>query len=116
MDTLKLNGLEVECILGTRPEEREYEQKILVNLALEMDMSAAAASDNLLDAVDYAELVDNVREALGEARCYLLERAAEVVADVCLADPRIERVTATVRKFGAVHGLASAEVTVTRPN
>lgn len=116
MDTLRLNGIEVECIIGTLPQEREFEQKIIVNLELEMDMSSAAESDDLLDTVDYVELVDNVREALGEARCHLLERAAEIVANVCLAEPRIERVTATVRKFGAIRGLASAEVTLTRPN
>ena len=45
----------------------------------------------------------------------LLERAADVVADVCLADPRVERVTVSVRKFGTVLGLGSAEVKITRP-
>ena len=41
--------------------------------------------------------------------------AADVVADVCLADPRVERVTVSVRKFGTVLGLGSAEVKITRP-
>ena len=114
MDQLKLNGIEVECIIGDQPEERESEQRLLVDVALDIDLADAAESDRLDDTVDYALLVGNIREALEDAQCRLLERAAGVVADVCLSDPRVERVTVGVRKFGSVSGLGSAEVKVTR--
>lgn len=114
MDQLKLNGIEVECIIGDLPEERKSEQKLLVDVALDIDLADAAESDRLDDTVDYALLVGNIREALEDAQCRLLERAAGVVADVCLSDPRVERVTVGVRKFGSVSGLGSAEVKVTR--
>ena len=114
MDQLKLNGIEVECIIGDQPEERENEQRLLVDVALDIDLADAAESDRREDTVDYALLVGNIREALEEAQCRLLERAAGVVADVCLSDPRVERVTVGVRKFGSVSGLGSAEVKVTR--
>ena len=114
MDQLKLNGIEVECIIGDQPEERENEQRLLVDVALDIDLEDAAASDRLDDTVDYSLLVGNIREALEDAQCRLLERAAGVVADVCLSDPRVERVTVGVRKFGSVSGLGSAEVKVTR--
>lgn len=115
MDTLRLNGIEVECILGDLPEERVNEQKILVDVALELDLESACTSDCLDDTVDYALLVGDIREALEEAKCRLVERAADVVADVCLADPRVEHVTVSVRKYGSVPGLGSAEVKITRP-
>ena len=114
MDQLKLNGIEVECIIGDQPEERENEQRLLVDVALDIDLEDAAESDQLDDTVDYSLLVGNIREALEDAQCRLLERAAGVVADVCLSDPRVERVTVGVRKFGSVSGLGSAEVKVTR--
>ena len=114
MDQLKLNGIEVECIIGDQPEERENEQRLLVDVALDIDLEDAAESDRLDDTVDYALLVGNIREALEDAQCRLLERAAGVVADVCLSDPRVERVTVGVRKFGSVSGLGRAEVRVTR--
>lgn len=115
MDCLRLNGIVVECILGDQPEERVTEQKILVDVELELDLQDAAESDSLEDTVDYAILVGNIREALEEARCRLLERAAELVTDVCLANPRVERVTVSVRKYGSAPGLGSAEVRLTRP-
>ena len=34
MDQLKLNGIEFECIIGDMPEERENEQRLLVDVAL----------------------------------------------------------------------------------
>ena len=111
---MKLNGIEVECIIGDQPEERENEQRLLVDVALDIDLVDAAESDRLDDTVDYSILVGNIREALEDAKCRLLERAAGVVADVCLSDPRVERVTVGVRKFGSVSGLGSAEVKVTR--
>jgi dihydroneopterin aldolase len=95
-------------------EERENEHRLLVDVALDIDLADAAESDRLEDTVDYALLVGNIREALEDAQCRLLERAAGVVADVCLSDPRVERVTVGVRKFGSVSGLGSAEVKVTR--
>ena len=115
MDVLKLNGIEVECILGDQPEERDREQRILVDVALALDLQAAGSSDSLGDTVDYALLVGDVREALEDAKCRLLERAAEIVADIALSDPRVEKATVSVRKFGSVPGLGSAEVRITRP-
>ena len=67
MDQLRLNGIEVECIIGDLPEERENEQRLLVDVALDSDLEDAADSDRLDDTVDYALLVGNIREAL-EAR------------------------------------------------
>lgn len=115
MDTLKINGIEVECVLGDLPEERTREQKILVDVSLELDLETAADSDSIDDTVDYALLVGNIREALEDAKCRLLERAAGLVADVCLEEPRVERAAVTVRKFGSVPGVASAAVTLVRP-
>ncbi len=114
MDSLRLNAIEVDCILGDQPEERVNEQKVRVDVSLDIDMHDAAASDSLDDTVDYALLVGSIREALEEAKCRLLERAAEIVADVCLADPRVVRATVCVRKFGTVSGLGSAEARITR--
>ena len=115
MDQLKLNGIEVECIIGDLPEERVNEQRLLVDVTLDIDLDDAANSDRLDDTVDYALLVGNIREALEDAKCRLLERAAGIVADVCLEDPLVERAAVTVRKFGSVSGVASAAVTLVRP-
>ena len=114
MDLLRLTGIEVSCIIGDLPEERLNEQRLAVDVALELDLSAAAASDALADTVDYAELAHRIQASLKAARCRLVERAASLVLDECLADDRIACATATVRKSGCVPGLSAAEVVLSR--
>lgn len=113
-DTLELCGLEVACVIGDLPEERDREQRLTVDVALSLDLAAAARSDKLQDTVDYAALAEAVRAALRRARCHMIEAAARCVADVCLADPRVAHVRVRVEKPGAVAGLRAAAVTVAR--
>ena len=114
MDLLRLDGIEVPCIIGDLPEERLAEQRLLVDVALELDLSAAAANDALADTVDYAELADRIRAKLKTAQCRLIERAAALALGECLSDGRVACATVTVRKSGCVPGLSAAEVVLSR--
>ena len=107
--TLRLNGIDVDCVIGDRPDERIRTQRLAVDVELSVD-DAAAETDELADAVDYAELAERIRAALVEAKCRLIERAAKVVRDVCLTDPRVSAARVSVTKSGAVPHLGSATV------
>ena len=104
--TLRLNGLEVKCVIGDRPDERASPQRLLVDVELELP-ATAAETDSLSDTVDYAALAARIRDALVSARCMMIERAAKTVYDVLPV--RTARVTVT--KTGAVPGLSSASAT-----
>lgn len=114
MDKLRLNGIEVLCIIGDLPEERIREQRLTVDVELSLDFSAAIASDDLSDTVDYAGLSHRIRAALREAKCRLIERAAGVVCDVCLEEKAVAKAAVAIRKSGCVPGLANAEVRIER--
>ena len=105
--TLRLEGIDVDCVIGDRPDERVRTQRLLVDVELSVG-DAAAETDDLADAVDYAELAERIRAALVESKCRLIERAAKVVRDVCLADPRVVAARVSVTKAGAVPHLGSA--------
>jgi dihydroneopterin aldolase len=111
--TLNLNGIEVACVIGERPDERMRLQTLRIDAELEIP-SAAASSDHLDETIDYAALTDEIRSSLVAAKCQMIERAAKISFDVCaaacraIADARPLRVTVT--KFGAIPGLASASV------
>lgn len=104
---LRIDGIEVDCVIGERPDERVRTQRLLVDAELEVG-DAAAETDDIADAVDYAALAERIRAALVEAKCRLIERAAKVVRDVCLTDPRVGAARVSVTKAGAVPRLASA--------
>lgn len=109
---LELNGLEVVCVIGERPDERTRLQRLRVDVALEIP-DLAAETDELADTVDYAALTERIRQALVAAKCRMIERAAKVVAEVCLTDSRVRAVTVRVTKSGAIPHLESASAVFT---
>jgi len=104
---LRLDGIDVDWVIGERPDERERLQRLRVDVELAVG-EKAAESDELADAVDYAALAESIRSALVDAKCRLIERAAKVVRDVCMADRRVTAARVAVTKSGAVPHLASA--------
>lgn len=112
MMELLLNGLEVDCVIGERPEERLAAQRLVVDIALEID-ERSAETDSIADTADYAELAGRVREALVGAKCRMIERAAKVAAQECMRDRRVAAATVTITKSGAVEGLKSASARIT---
>ena len=117
LDTLLLEGLRIECIIGDRPHERTFPQELLVDLALQCDLRPAAASDALADTVDYVAVAQAIRTTLTSARCQMIERAAQLAIDAAFAtDPRIQAVQITLRKPHALPGVvAGIRLHRTRP-
>ena len=105
---LRLNGIDVDCIIGDLPDERERLQRRRVDVELTIPPDAAD-SDELSDTVDYAALTDRIRIALMAAKCRMIERAAKVVCSVCMGESRVSAVRAAVIKSGAIPHLESAE-------
>ncbi len=106
---LRLNGIDVDCIIGDRPDERTRLQTLRVDVELEID-DTAAETDELSDTVDYAALSERIRAALSEAKCRMIERAAHVVRGICMADRKVRSSKVRVVKTGAMPHLESAEV------
>ena len=104
---LKLNGIAVNCVIGERPDEREREQTLCVDVELEI-ADRAAETDELADTVDYAALTERIRAALVAAKCKMIERAAKIAYGVCCEAAKVRVATVTVTKAGAIPGLESA--------
>ncbi len=106
---LKLTNLNVCCILGDLPQERRQEQAIRVDVELDIE-DTSARTDNLTDTVDYATLADDIRRTLVTAQCFLLEKAAQLIADLCVRAQHVRHAKVTVTKSGAVPHLESAAI------
>lgn len=75
-ETLHIDNLQVRCIIGVRPHEREREQPLLLSIAFPADFGAAAESEALERTVDYARVADSARAFVQAGRFQLLETAA----------------------------------------
>ncbi|QSB17043.1 dihydroneopterin aldolase [Natronosporangium hydrolyticum] len=114
MDRIHLTGLRVPGRHGVYDSERERGQDFVVDAVLELDLSPAAASDEVADTVDYGHLADQLAEVVAGPPVRLLETLATRLCAVCLADHRVLAVTITVHKPAAPIGHAFRDVSVTR--
>ena len=108
---LELNGIDVDCIIGERPDERMRTQRLRVDVVLTI-YDKATETDELSDTVDYSALTEGIRAALVEAKCRMIERAAKVVCNLCLKDAKVSAAKVRVVKSGAILHLESAAAVV----
>jgi dihydroneopterin aldolase len=97
-DTILLAGMRFEGIHGVSHEERGLPQLLEVDLEVGLDLSRAAASDDLADTLDYSELAEVCRRVVEEGSQRLLEAVAGAIAGEVIGRPGVERVTVRVRK------------------
>ena len=100
-DELALVGLECFGHHGVFEHERREGQTFVIDLVLGLDVSAAAASDDLADTVDYGGLATAVKSAVERDPVDLIETLAERIAAICLTDHRVDWCRVTVHKPGA---------------
>jgi FolB domain-containing protein len=115
-DAIRVEGLEVSCVVGVNPDERDREQPLLVSVELGLSLELAGRSADLADTCNYARVADEIVALLQFRRYRLLEGAAEELAAMLLGvHPRAETVSVQLDKPEALRGRArSAGVSIAR--
>lgn len=114
MDTLFLRQLQVRCCIGVYQWEQQSLRPLTLDIALHGDFSAAAASDQLADTLDYFQLAEQI-QALAASRPFaLIEHLAGSVCTLALADARVHSCEVTVSKRGAVAAADAVGITLRR--
>ena len=113
VDEITLTGLTVFGYHGVFDFERRQGQEFTIDLALRLSLSAAAASDDVVDTVHYGELADRVAAIVAGEPVNLIETLAQRIADASLEDDRVQNVTVTVHKPNAPIEQTFADVAVT---
>ena len=85
-DHVSIRDLAVSAVIGVHAWERDVEQTLVVSVDMAADMRAAAASDDLADALDYSAVAETIAAVLREGKFRLIETAAERIAGRLLAD------------------------------
>ncbi|KUL28412.1 dihydroneopterin aldolase [Actinoplanes awajinensis] len=113
---ITLTGLRARGHHGVYDFEREQGQDFVVDVHLDLDLERAAVTDDVADTVHYGELASALVGVLTGEPVNLLERLADRLLDVCLADPRVVAAEVTVHKPQAPipHEFADVAVTLRR--
>lgn len=113
LDRLSLRGMRFDCIVGLWDFERNTPQPVELDVTLHFDTREAAHHGKLVQTVDYARLLGELRFILTASRFRLLESATEAVAAWILAAPsadcprpQVEEVDVRLSKLVALSGAA----------
>lgn len=115
-DWIRLRTIRLYGYHGVYPEERERGQFFELDVELGADLSQAAASDRLADAIDYTEVYRTIAQIVTGPPRMLLEALAGDIAERLLRQFPVTRVTVRVRKPHArMPGpIGSVEVEISR--
>ena len=113
-DRIFIKGLSLHAHHGVMAHEAKVGQSFGIDLELEIDLSAAARTDKVMDTVSYDQVVACARKAFCAQRYRLIEAAAGSVADAVLAQfPRVGSVSVTIHKPHAPISAIFTDVGVT---
>lgn len=113
--TTGVRDLRVDCIVGIYPHERVQEQPVFLDIEIDYDFAPAAASDAVVDVVDYDMVVSAVTGLVRDRKFQLIETMAEQAVDLLFTRvPHATAVRLEVRKPAAVPAARHSFVRVER--
>lgn len=112
-DRITLSGLSATGFHGVFDHERRDGQVFVVDVVLEVDVRAAASSDNVADTVDYSLVANRVVERITGEPVNLIETLASSIAHDLLGTYLVTAVEVTVHKPQAPLELEFTGVSVT---
>ncbi len=116
-DRVTITGISGFGYHGVFEHERREGQEFNADVVLHVSTRAAAAGDDLAEAVDYGDAANRVHAVIVGEPANLIETVAERIADVLLAMPGVARVEVTLHKPSApiIVPFADVSVTIHRP-
>jgi len=102
MDRILIAGIDCVAAIGVTPEERTMKQRLSIDVEIATDISQAAHSDSLKDALDYSKVATVVTEVCRSRDFHLIETVAELLAGRILAEFLSPQVRILVRKISPV--------------
>jgi dihydroneopterin aldolase/D-erythro-7,8-dihydroneopterin triphosphate epimerase len=114
-DKIHIRDLKLRTRVGIRDWEKEKLQDVVIDVTLEADLAEGARTDDIDDTVDYKVVKDRIVDLVEGSQYDLLEALASDIAELCLKPDRVESVTVTVDKPGALRFSDSVAVEITRP-
>ncbi|PTU29078.1 dihydroneopterin aldolase [Stenotrophobium rhamnosiphilum] len=114
MDKVFIRGLQAHTVIGIYDWEQRAERPLIIDIVVGVDTRAAAASDNIRDAVNYHAISDAVMAFVKGENVHLLETMAERLARFLFAEFPIDTLELRIAKPGAVPGVDAVGVEIER--
>lgn len=114
-DRVFIEGLVVNAWIGVHGWEQRQQQRLLLDIELELDLRPAGRSDDLQHTVDYAALSERLTAYCAVARHALIESLAETLCQIVLNEFSVAAIRLRVNKPGALAAANNLGVEIYRP-
>lgn len=114
MDTIFIDQLSIDTVIGLYDWERRIRQRVLLDLEMDFDIRAAAATDDVAKTLDYKALSKRVIAFVEASEFELVETLTERVAALILDEFPVTRVTLRLDKPHALRGARGVGIRITR--
>lgn len=114
MDIIYLNDLRVDAVIGIYDWERRTKQTVILDIEMAADISKAARSDNIADALSYKAVAKRLSSYVSATEFALIETLAEKVAEILLNEFKTPWCRLKLNKKGAVRGACDVGVIIER--
>ncbi len=108
-----IRDLTLDCWIGIHRHERDANQRVRINIDLTV-RELAPVEDSIANVVDYDDIIAGVEAIVNSGHINLVETLADLIADFCMADPRVTNARIRVEKLDAIAQAASAGVEIER--
>ncbi|MEP0355909.1 MAG: dihydroneopterin aldolase [Paraglaciecola sp.] len=99
MDKIHIEGLEVLSLIGVYDWEREYQQRLIVDVVLHVDLSKAANTDDVSFTLNYALVAQGLSEFASRSEYKLIEAFASNMVDwLLITFPALKKVQLKLSK------------------
>ena len=114
MDTIFLNELKVDTVIGIWEWERKIRQTVVIDLEMSADIRKAAESDSVDDTLNYKSVAKRVKQFVTDSSFQLVETLAEKIAGIIREEFDVAWVRVRVNKPGAIRGSRDVGVLIER--
>ncbi len=114
MDKVFIEGLEIEALIGIYDWERRIRQPLVFDIEMAFDNRRPAATDAVVDTLDYKAVSKRLVEFVSQSGFGLVETLAEQCAAIILEEFSVAKVRLKLSKPGAVRGARAVGVIIKR--
>ena len=114
MDKIFLKNLRLLTRIGLFEWEKQIEQIIRIDLEVGFDISKAAETDNVDYSLDYKSLSNSIKDYVSDNKHELIETLIESIANLVLVKFKVEYITISISKPGAIRDSEDVGITITR--
>ena len=114
MDIVFIRDLRIDTVIGIYDWERKIRQTVIFDIEMSCDVSRAAVSDQIEDAIDYKSVSKRITRFVSESEFQLVETLAERCGEIIRNEFGVTWVRLSLNKAGAVSNASGVGVIIER--